>query len=291
MLKYFIMCLLLPLHIYAKYDLSICAIFQNEGPYLKEWIEFHKLQGVKHFYLYNNNSDDNFRKVLKSYVDKKVVTLIPWLDTYDPWDTKKWGVIQRGAYMDCINTYGMNSKWIAFIDSDEFLFCPSGKKLTVFLKDYTEHAAVCANWLMFGTSDMEDIPSKYLMIEVLSQCDDRNAEVNKHIKSIVQPEHVASCPNPHYFIYKNNQYAVAANRSRLDGPLSAVIDHDNIRINHYWTRTEKYLREFKIPSRMKRRKGETEASIRKDASEYNKSYDTAILDFVPKLRRRMGYDK
>ncbi|KIC71464.1 hypothetical protein DB44_DM00010, partial [Candidatus Protochlamydia amoebophila] len=31
------------------YDLSVCAIFKNEAPYLKEWIEYHRLIGVKHF--------------------------------------------------------------------------------------------------------------------------------------------------------------------------------------------------------------------------------------------------
>ena len=37
-----------------KYNVAICAIFKNEEPYIKEWIEFHKIVGVDHFYLYNN---------------------------------------------------------------------------------------------------------------------------------------------------------------------------------------------------------------------------------------------
>ena len=48
----------------TEYLLSICAIFKNEGHYLKEWIEFHKLQGVEHFFLYNNNSTDDYEQVL-----------------------------------------------------------------------------------------------------------------------------------------------------------------------------------------------------------------------------------
>ena len=39
-----------------KYNVAVCAIFKNEAPYLKEWIEFNHLVGVEHFYLYNNNS-------------------------------------------------------------------------------------------------------------------------------------------------------------------------------------------------------------------------------------------
>ena len=38
-----------------KYTICICGIFRNEGKYLDEWIKFHLLIGVEHFYLYNNN--------------------------------------------------------------------------------------------------------------------------------------------------------------------------------------------------------------------------------------------
>jgi hypothetical protein len=34
--------------------LSICAIFRHEAPYLREWIEFHKLIGAERFFLYDN---------------------------------------------------------------------------------------------------------------------------------------------------------------------------------------------------------------------------------------------
>lgn len=34
---------------YSVY-LAVCAIFRDEAPYLAEWIEFHRLVGVEHFY-------------------------------------------------------------------------------------------------------------------------------------------------------------------------------------------------------------------------------------------------
>ena len=37
-----------------KYSVSIVAIAKNEGIYFKEWIEYHKLIGIEHFYIYNN---------------------------------------------------------------------------------------------------------------------------------------------------------------------------------------------------------------------------------------------
>ncbi len=36
--------------------MSLCAIFKDEADYLREWIEFHRIVGVEHFYLYNNSN-------------------------------------------------------------------------------------------------------------------------------------------------------------------------------------------------------------------------------------------
>ena len=36
----------------APYTLAACAVFWNEKPYLFEWVVYHYLLGVQHFYLY-----------------------------------------------------------------------------------------------------------------------------------------------------------------------------------------------------------------------------------------------
>ena len=61
-----------------KYKVAICAIFKNEALYLKEWIEYHKIVGVEHFYLYNNNSEDNYEAILAPYIQDGTVTLTQW---------------------------------------------------------------------------------------------------------------------------------------------------------------------------------------------------------------------
>ncbi|NEP44421.1 MAG: glycosyltransferase family 92 protein, partial [Okeania sp. SIO2H7] len=61
-----------------KCQLSICAIMKNEGAYLLEWLEFHKLVGVERFYLYNNNSRDNTVELISPYVDREIVVFHDW---------------------------------------------------------------------------------------------------------------------------------------------------------------------------------------------------------------------
>ncbi len=57
---------------------AVCAIFKNESVFLKEWLEYHLLIGVEHFYLYNNFSEDNYQDILAPYIEKGQVTLTEW---------------------------------------------------------------------------------------------------------------------------------------------------------------------------------------------------------------------
>lgn len=54
---------------------AICALFKNEAPFLREWIEYHLMIGVSHLYLYNNCSSDNYLAILKPYIKSGVVEL------------------------------------------------------------------------------------------------------------------------------------------------------------------------------------------------------------------------
>ena len=56
-----------------KYELAIVAILKNEAPYIKEWIDYHLLAGVDHFYLYDNESEDNLKEILQPYIDINIV--------------------------------------------------------------------------------------------------------------------------------------------------------------------------------------------------------------------------
>lgn len=95
-----------------KYQVSLCLIFKNEAPFLKEWLDYHLTVGVNHFYLYNNNSDDNYKEIVKPYVEKGIVTLIEW-----PYDHS-----QFKAYKHCYDNFRSETNWLSFLDADEFLY-------------------------------------------------------------------------------------------------------------------------------------------------------------------------
>src|SRR3954451_873749 len=105
--------------------LSICAIFFNEAPYLREWVDFHKLVGVERFFLYDHKSTDEWRDVLAGHLERQDAIVHDW--QIDP------GQVE--AYEDCIHRHGSESRWIAFIDIDEFLFSPTGEPVPSVLHD------------------------------------------------------------------------------------------------------------------------------------------------------------
>jgi hypothetical protein len=268
------------------YNLTICAIFRDEGPYLKEWIEFHKLVGVQHFLLYNHLSVDNSREVLQPYIDDKTVEVIDLNDEIK--SRPHWGSIQMGSYNDGLKRLLGKSKWVAFIDSDEFLIPVKQDNLLTVLKDYEKFGGICAHWVMFGTSHIQKIPDNVLQIEALVYRSKLDCSTNSHVKSIVRPEKVVEFTNPHFAIYKKGSTQVNENKVAFNGALEKEFTANILRINHYWTRDEDYFFNVKVPSRVKRGFSKEKELTR--AEMFNEVLDTDMFRFVPALRAKMGYD-
>ncbi len=221
-----------------KYDLAVCGMFQNESRFLKEWIDFYRVLGVQHFYLYNNKSTDEWKSVLFPYMKDGIVEVTDW--NYSNENL----YAQNMAYNDVLAKSRGCARWVAFLDLDEYLFPCNDDNLVHFLQDYQEFGGVCANWVMFGTSGVKKIPDGELMIEYLTLCDKGG---NKHIKSIVRPECVDKFINPHFALYKKGFFQVNTDKVSFQGPYSPYIQLNALRINHYWTRDEYHLYNVKLP--------------------------------------------
>lgn len=143
-----------------EHTISICAIFKNEGPFLKEWIEYHLLIGIDHFYLYNNFSDDNYIEVLQPYIEKGIVTLIDW-----PIDGG-----QLPAYKHCYDNFKNETNWIAFIDLDEFICLSNENDIRNWIKRYYKYPTVFIHWRMFMCSGIIEREQRSLVTETNTQC-------------------------------------------------------------------------------------------------------------------------
>lgn len=265
-------------------QLSIGAIFKNEAPYLKEWIEYHLLVGVSHFFLYNNESSDDYRSILTPYIKEGVVTLKQWPKKRKETD---WLAAQQRAYSHCIRKAKGRFHWLALIDLDEFLVPVKEKSLISFLSSLGRTiGAVHVNWQLYGTSGWNELPPKKLLIECLTQkapSDYRRSEGPDHrrTKSIVRPEAVQSFAI-HSGLYKKGFQAIPEDPS--------LIDIEDIRINHYWTRSERYFHEVKIKRRMEFSPLPKEVffDIYNDC---NQVEDPILLRYVPLLKEKIFSEK
>jgi len=208
--------------------LSVVAVLKDERPNLEEWLDFHLKVGVEHFYLYDNGSSDGSTEVLHPYIEAGKVTY-----SYNTMD-----MCQMACYYNALTAYKDQSKWMAFIDLDEFLFAPGGD-LKDRLKDFEPYPGVAVNEVFFGSNGHETRPPGGVLLNYTQ----RRKTPDKHIKSIVQPAHTL-CPagNPHSFFYTGGQ-PVNEKKEPCLSPFNEPGSIDLFRINHYWVKSKE---EYKV---------------------------------------------
>jgi glycosyl transferase family 92 len=260
--------------------LSIAAIYRNEAPYLREWIEFHKLVGVERFFLYNNESTDDHMEVLAPYIDEGLVV----------WEDFPGFPPQLACYQHCIETHRHDARWMAYIDVDEFLFSPTGRRVPEILRDYEEFPGVAVNCLQFGTSGHQTPPAG-LVIENYTRRLGLERKRSKVVKAVTNPERVVIAgKTAHYFIYEDRVKAVNERREPVRGEFSDDLAVDLLRINHYFTRSqEERDRKLAIPKMDTGRQKKLEGVERRDAK-LNEAPDETILMYADALRGALGLD-
>jgi len=101
------------------YSLAVCAVVHDEAIYLLEWAAFHSLVGVQHFYIYDNESEDETEATLAPLISAGWVTYTAW-----PGDKRS---AQERMLDECFSPSSHIASqltaggWIAHFDIDEFL--------------------------------------------------------------------------------------------------------------------------------------------------------------------------
>jgi glycosyltransferase involved in cell wall biosynthesis len=284
-----------------RHALAICSVVCQEGPYLREFVEFHRLVGVEHFYLYDNGSTDETHEVLAPYVDQGVATLI---DFPGP-------VVQLAAYNHCASTFRDEAEWIAFMDADEFFFAPGGGDLRDALREFEGYGGVHVNYANYGTSGHETRPGGPLIEAYTLRARDDAAvpyphllkapgldpadpgsyhALNAHVSSVIRPDRVERCVSPHYWRYRPGWFAVTENHERHEGPITARVSMSKLRMNHYWTKSvEECRRKFERGlADQERRRVWPEEFLRRNTV-LNDVADHEILVHADRLRTVLAY--
>jgi glycosyltransferase involved in cell wall biosynthesis len=266
------------------YYCSITAIVKDEANYIEEWINFHSFLGVEHFFIYDNGSTDDTREILEKY---DFVTRISWQP-----DNK--GNAQTKAYVHALKEFGGRSRWMMFIDVDEFIFPTHYTTLSDAFTRYEDLPGLVLPWRIFGYSDHKRRPSGLVIENFTKTVRLPNPSVShseyillRKVKSVVDPTRVKGV-HTHIFLTDNGPPLTPSRSpwSKLSpGPPE---EDEHILLNHYFTKSEE---EFQAKlARGYKMSGNRNLAKKLAMAKAIESYpveDLRIQRFVPILRARL----
>ena len=238
-----------------RHYLAVCAIAKNEGPYFKEWIEWHRKMGVEKFYIYDNESTDCTKEVLEPYIKSGIVQ-------YHYWPGYR---MQLAAYDHCIETYRLEMRWLAVIDLDEFIVPVKDKNVPDFLRPLEYFASIEINWLIYGSGGAQkhepgDVMERFKCHSLPEH------KLNTHVKSIIDPRRVCTMTGCHEAARISGKAADSHGCPSTKGFRDRTPLQDVIRINHYAVKSyEEFLE--------KQNRGRASGTQRTVKSDYFDKYD------------------
>jgi hypothetical protein len=212
-------------------NIAICCIIKDENEYLMEWIKYHELIGIHNFILYDNDSKVPISKTIKDDVSN----IIPSVVHVIPIEGCQ---VQLGAYRNCLKLFKDAFKWIAFIDTDEFIVPLKCDDINDVLNEFDSEktGGLCVNWLTFGPSGHITKQDGKLISNFI-KCAPKDHKINTHVKSIVRPDRTESPITPHSFRYKGGYRGVSEDHRWIIDSFSKN-STEKIQINHYYTRSK-----------------------------------------------------
>ena len=232
------------------YDLAVVAIMKNEAPYVKEWLDYHLLAGVDHFYIYDNESPDNLKEVLQPYVDAGIVTY-----TFYPGKCR-----QLESYIDAVKRFRFFCRYMAWIDGDEFIFPKNKPTITetvdeILINTPPYVAGLAVNIHAYGSNGQDKADFGQGVLERFT----RRAENdwapplqgtsvhggNAHVSTIANPRKIQFFPTPHAPIYFISCFAVNENLNPVATFENYPITSEKIVMNHYSVKSkEEYIKKI-----------------------------------------------
>lgn len=253
---------------------AVCLIAKDENKYLREWAEYHLRIGFDALIIYDNGSVTPLAEELGDLIALGRVHV--HLQESAP---EGWIKTQGNAYTDCMTRYKDAYRWVAVIDSDEFIVLKKTRSIKEFLAEYECYGAVAAHWVLFGSSGRSQNTGKSQIFSFIHA----DKKESTTIKSIVQPRRVARFTGPHGPVLLPGFFAVSADHFPLEPEVySAPFVDAGICINHYFMRSwEDYQK--KIALKAKNNRPISSFSFEEEQARFSRK-DMTLLQFYAPLK-------
>ena len=260
--------------------LTLVAIAKDETRNLREWLVYHTLLGIEAFIIYDNESSTPVSETLAPFLRGGFLTVV---DIPGP-------NMQLQAYNHALREFGHSTRWMGFIDLDEYIVPQTTDDLRHFLTDYEAHAGLAVNWVMYGSGGHIKRPHG-LMIENYTTRLPLAAPANYHIKSIVKPACTLRALSPHSFAYREGCSAVNPDRLPIASPFSPACV-DKIRVNHYFFRSREEFTEKINRGRADTNAPERRRGIETFENQFNAPHeeDLSAIKYLEELKTLLKND-
>lgn len=209
-----------------KYNLTIGAIFKNEAPYLQEWVNHYLDRGVEHFYLINDNSDDNYLDVLQPYINNKLITI------FDVKVNLTFVNRQYVIYNNFFNLIKNDTKWFIVCDIDEYIWSPINRNfnLALSLMEKDNVSIYYPASILFGSNGHLKQPKS--IVESFTKRQNIDLKAIKFIKEYLQTKYICLTSEVDEFgIHVCNMKKSSTKKEVYQDPL--LLNTSIFRLNHY----------------------------------------------------------
>ncbi len=218
----------------------IVSAMRDEGPYILEWIAFHRSIGVSDFLIYTNDCRDGTDLMLDRLEQNGVLTHVRnKVLTRGPQKSAFKAAMHHPAYLA--------ADWVLASDVDEFLNIKVGVgHVADLLALYPDADAIPVCWRMFSNNGHQQIINGFT-IEALTDAESPDAnldEVGRFVKSLFRPGPEMERIGTHAPVY-TDEFEARANwgtswctPDNLDDPRRPKTDYGYAiaQMNHYAVR-------------------------------------------------------
>ena len=139
---------------------STCIVtcMKNEGPFILEWIAYHRAIGVQDFIVYTNDCNDGTDELLDLLQDRGILQRRDNLFAGTDVKPQHWA-LAAAENEDVVK----NSGWTISMDVDEFLNIHVGEGRLEDLYKAVGHAnLISCTWRLFGNADVHEFDPKFV---------------------------------------------------------------------------------------------------------------------------------
>lgn len=135
----------------------LVSAIRNEGPFLLEWLAYHRVIGIDRIVVISNGSTDGSDELLEALAQAGVVTFLR--------TSPGRGVAPQIAALDAFETeVGYRAgAWHLWLDADEFLNIHVGdRSIAALVAAMGSAEALMLNWRLFGSGGNDSFPGRHV---------------------------------------------------------------------------------------------------------------------------------